>query len=145
MFQSLKQTKLLTSILRESKRLNTARRTEIPTTSKLHSTENVQPVLFNEKDLHDCAPPNASPSFFGIQAARCLWSDEEIKNGRLGILKRKRGRPSLDPERQNLWVKACQARFDEDGVTEAQAAVITNSVMTSMSANVGNLPNTLVQ
>ena len=43
-----------------------------------------------------CARRNATPSYFGTAVARCLWTEEEMANGRIGVIYRNTGRPPLN-------------------------------------------------
>lgn len=120
--QQARQEKILIGIHRELKRANKAKASVSPLVDR---NDNLEPVLYNDINLVECAARNASPSLFGIEAARQLWTDDEIKAGRVGIAKRRRGRPPLDLERQDVWAKACKVRFrnDTESLAEAVAAV----------------------
>ena len=121
--RSGRQEKLLTAILRELKRQRPKRSTDAHVLTQVD--KDLEPVVFENQNLIECAPRNATPSLFGIEVARVLWNDDELKSGRIGTCKRRRGRPSLDIERQALWIKACETRFhhDYDMMDQAKAAV----------------------
>ena len=121
--RSGRQEKLLTAILRELKRQRPKRSTDAQVLTQVD--KDLEPVVFENQNLIECAPRNATPSLFGIEVARILWNDDELKNGRIGTCKRRRGRPALDIERQALWIKACETRFhhDCDMIDQAKAAV----------------------
>ena len=82
-----------------------------------------EPVIFEGTDLVSFGKKNANIVSFGLDIARRLWSDDELKNGRL-LPRRSRGRPSLSHEKSGLWTKAVQTRFQLDDAEDMRPAIV---------------------
>lgn len=82
--------------------------------SALSDTE-ATPVLYKDCDLTKIGERNMTPTEYGIELARKLWTDDELREG---ILCPKRRAPStrqaLDPNRSRLFLQACRSRFKDE-------------------------------
>ncbi|MEL7308445.1 MAG: hypothetical protein AAGK05_11630 [Pseudomonadota bacterium] len=92
-----------------------------PATTPLTDCE-ISPVYFNNADLTRLGHNNMDPSQFAICLARHLFSDEEIERNML-FPKRSSSRPSLSPNRSNIFKNAVLSRFRENSMEEACRAV----------------------
>ena len=115
--------KTMNSILKEMKKSN--KKGAPMNVSTPIAIDSVVPVIYKDQDLMTSARRNATPSCFGTAVARCLWEEEELATGRIGVTYRNTGRPPLDQQRQQLWYRACEQRFGEDDgkLEEATQAV----------------------
>lgn len=84
-----------------------------------------QSVIYDNVNLVTLGSRNLNMASYGVKIARRLWRDDELAERRLFPVRRK-GRPSLDEEKSDLWLNAVKNRFrilDDDDVRPAITAV----------------------
>ena len=122
-----KQTELLKSIVKLQKAIfKEARKNRSKTEFPFSSTDlsNVEPVIYNGRNLCAMGCANQAPTVFGQLISRELFTDEELEQKMLFPV-RDTGRQPLSPTRSSLFKKAIMSRFhDDDEALRASIAAV---------------------
>ena len=79
--------------------------------------------MHNDVDLVKLGPRNLDFTRYGLKIARLLWSDEELKNGRLFPKGANGTQQPLSPIRSEKFKKSLKGRFHAIDEEDLQPAI----------------------